>query len=102
MFVKRELTKQWRAEEKIHNERVRQMREDEAPLTRERLMKMKQLTTEEAHMDEWMWAPVLVAANRDRHRINFAKAKLWGKMHNQPVFVPCAMVHCDADPYTPH
>ncbi len=52
MFVKRELTKQWRAEEKIHNERVRQMREDEAPLMRERLMKMKQLTTEEAHTDE--------------------------------------------------
>ena len=48
LFTKYELTKQWQAEEKVHNERVRQMREDEAQLTEERLRAIKQLSIEEA------------------------------------------------------
>ena len=46
------------------------------------------MTPDEIHRNtDWMFAPVLVAANADRQIINFEKTKLWAKIHNLHVFI---------------
>mgnify|MGYP003726185415 CR=1 FL=1 len=79
---------------------------DPKPLTPDMLRGITQLTPEEIRNNaDWMFAPVLVAANADRHIINFNKAKLWAKIHNLPVFVPGVKVlrsHEHTDVITSH
>ena len=47
----------------------------------------KHITSEDIQHDpDWMFAPVLVATNRERINISATKARLWASMHKTYVF----------------
>lgn len=70
-----------------HLRLIQDMRDDENPITKTRLQKLKQLSKKDTKKVEWKFAPLVVTSNAERDRLNKLQAKEYAKYYNEPILV---------------
>lgn len=88
-FKKIDLTTQHRTnpEETKHLELIQNMRKDEQPITKTRLLQIKQLSLEDTKDVAWKFAPLVVTSNAERDRLNKLQAKRNAHHYKEPILV---------------
>ena len=72
--------------ENAHRRMIHGMRKDPNPITLKLLRSIKQLTPLDFKRDrKWLFAPVVVTGNKERHKINRIQIVRWGRHKGLPV-----------------